>query len=598
VNQPDGATVIDVAAMPWAFTQQHPLDTSSFISEAKKRGFDLDLSTLRELYRHRLLVPFIEITGRPVRAPFTPDEPEPMAGSSRLAEIREARNTGCLRDLSTEPFKRHLRFEQGKQQSRRWWNGFIYSRYQLLALPELKNVLADRTYQKRGTRRFARIQALHPMWVDRLERLRKVILALTALEPRYLPKLDPELVHLINVDVKEWERYREQFDPVEMQEWLQYPAEQVRKDAEYLLSRAHTLDQYGPDWGRLMRRAPAKARKQLTDDALQAMDARIAAEILLLFYEDLAERNQAESLPDFSRVMGWHPLVERLSHRRQTLDEDLVALGISPHPRVVLALEGETEMYHAPRVQAALEFTDAPELIRLLKLGGTSHDLAKLGALAAAPLVSEKIPGTNAWKVIKPYTRLFVAIDPDAPFTSPEAVEQERTKILNEIKDVLRAQGVERPDPAELDHLVELQTWNASCYEFANFTDEELADGIEEVHPTIDGWTRDQLVQALGHWRAKEQDIKRVWTSGRWDDQAKRMTGRWPKPEPSKVELAEALWPTLQRKIERLMSGEQIPAPPIVQVVSDAYHVALGARDVSFVLTELPDNASGQQTGR
>src|SRR5271165_543541 len=118
-----GATAVDVALMPWVFTQRHPLDTSSFIDEAKKRGIELDLSTLRELYRYGLLAPFVELTYRPVRAPFKPDEPEPMAGSSRLMEIREARDTGCLRDLSAEPFKPHLPFERGRQKSRFWWNG-------------------------------------------------------------------------------------------------------------------------------------------------------------------------------------------------------------------------------------------------------------------------------------------------------------------------------------------------------------------------------------------------------------------------------------------------------------------------------------------
>jgi len=50
-----------------------------------------------------------------------------------------------------------------------------------------------------------------------------------------------------------------------------------------------------------------------------------------------------------SRVLqGWHPLVERLSFRHETLDENLIDLGISPHPRVVLALEGESELCHAP----------------------------------------------------------------------------------------------------------------------------------------------------------------------------------------------------------------------------------------------------------
>lgn len=75
------------------------------------------------------------------------------------------------------------------------------------------------------------------------------------------------------------------------------------------------------------------------------MDDRIAAEILLRFHEDLALRGQAEPLPDLSGAMGWHPLHERLSSRTNTLDEALTDLGISPYPWVVLALEGETEVY-------------------------------------------------------------------------------------------------------------------------------------------------------------------------------------------------------------------------------------------------------------
>ena len=167
MNQAARATAVDVASMPWVFTQRHPLDTSSFIDEAKKRGIELDLSTLRELYRYGLLAPFVELTYRPVRAPFKPDEPEPMAGSSRLMQIREARDTGCLRDLSAEPFKPHLPFERGRQKSRFWWNGLIYSQYQLLALPMLADLLDRRTHQKRGQHRVARIPTPHPSCCSR-----------------------------------------------------------------------------------------------------------------------------------------------------------------------------------------------------------------------------------------------------------------------------------------------------------------------------------------------------------------------------------------------------------------------------------------------
>lgn len=56
-------------------------------------------------------------------------------------------------------------------------------------------------------------------------------------------------------------------------------------------------------------------------------------------------RGQVEPLPDLDGVMGWHPLDERLSSRTNTLDEALTDLSISPYPCVLLALEGETEVY-------------------------------------------------------------------------------------------------------------------------------------------------------------------------------------------------------------------------------------------------------------
>jgi hypothetical protein len=59
-------TSVDVAGMPWAFTQYEPLSTSEFISQAERRGFRLDTGRLRQLYRRGVLVPFVYMTSRPV----------------------------------------------------------------------------------------------------------------------------------------------------------------------------------------------------------------------------------------------------------------------------------------------------------------------------------------------------------------------------------------------------------------------------------------------------------------------------------------------------------------------------------------------------
>jgi hypothetical protein len=421
-----------------------------------------------------------------------------------------------------------------------------------------------------------------------IAKFRPIAIVLTALEARYLPKLDAEWLHLNNTDEKEWGEYRQAFDPAAMGQLLGYSAEQARKDAEWLLLRAHHLDPLGDSWSRLVRRAPSGKWKDLKNDALLAMDYRIAAEILLLFYEDLADRGQAEPLPDVPRH-AWHPLHERLSYRARTLDQDLMSLGISPHPRVVLAVEGETEQEHVPRVWKELDYPDAPELRRLLVLGGADKDPVKVAALAAAPLVAGKAPSQRpAWDLIKPPTRLLIAIDPEGLF-APSKVAKTRKDILDEIRAVLRVQGVERPNPAEVDELIQIHTWSASCYEFAHFTDEELADGIMAVHHTINHWTKDELIAALRDWRNRKKDIKRVWESGRFEEGKTRPSGKW-EYEVSKTKLAAALWPTLMAKIDRCRVDADESVPEIVQVVEDAYHIAQRWRYQSYVLSEEPED--------
>jgi hypothetical protein len=131
-----------VAALPWMFTQHQPLNTSGFIDEAKCRGVDLDISALRELYRFRLLAPFFSVNNRAVTSVPQRVGPEPeLVGSSMLIEFRYARGKGRLSDLAEGPFRSRLRFYRTDADPRRWWNGLIYSWYQLLVLLEIREYL-------------------------------------------------------------------------------------------------------------------------------------------------------------------------------------------------------------------------------------------------------------------------------------------------------------------------------------------------------------------------------------------------------------------------------------------------------------------------
>jgi hypothetical protein len=385
---------LTAASLPWAFTQHRPLDTGEFIREAKHRGLDLDLAALHDLYRYRLLVPFVYVGSRKATEAVDLGDLDLYHDNQHLIELRAGRNGGRLVDLASAPHKPWIKFEEPKQKPRPWWNGLIYSRYQLLALQELKDWLSTR-YRYTTWHKIIARERVQPVTPDvglkhEVNRFRRIAVAATALEGRYLPTIDSERVQLTNAQPEEWNLYRSQFDPVAMTETLGYTAGQSREDAEYLLFLAHRIDPVDSSWSQLIRRSPRDSWKNLKDAALLAMDLRETAEILLCFYDDLASRGAVEPLPEINSRLGWHPLHERLSFRRDTLDQNLMHLKISPHPRVVLAVEGDSEEVHAPKIWKALEYPDAPELIRVLNLGGTDRDMQKVAALAAAPLVGRK----------------------------------------------------------------------------------------------------------------------------------------------------------------------------------------------------------------
>jgi hypothetical protein len=579
----------DVAGIGWAFTQNEPLSTGEFISQAERRGVFLDTGRLRQLYRHGVLVPFVYVSGRQVSPPAEPPGPEPGGGGTSLQRLRYARDRGRLVDLGLMPFRPRLPFEKPDSvTSRRWWNGLLYSKHQLLVLPLAEPLLDRVTHSRRGDHFLARLPEPDRALAADAARLRSIAIILAALEARYLPALDPEWMQLTGGSRDEWEHYRAGFDPTALSARLGYLPGQAGKDAEFLLRRARWLDPLPDTWMQLICHAPRKTRDDLTGAALLAMDHREAAEILLLFREDLAGHGQAAALP----AMDGQAMRTRLSYRERSLDEDLVELGLSPHPRVVLAVEGDTEYTHVPLVWKELDYPDAPELMRLLNLRGVDHNLEKLAALAVTPLAGERLPpGRPGWLLIKPPTRLIIAVDPDGPrFGTPDAVAKTRGTIMKDVLDSLTDQGVTNPNMLEIDTLVEIRTWPQSCYEYTHFTDDELADAIMTVHHTINGWSREELTGALAYWRQQGKDIKRVWKSGKWDHSQGRPSGAW-QYEVSKTELAKALWPVLQARIDQARRGN-LPVPPVVAVVRDAYYIAQQWRYHSFALSEGPAAAA------
>ena len=81
-------------------TQNEPLDVDEFIKEAQKRGFHLRPAALRELYRHRLLIPFVQITSRPVRRVIARTPKPSQFLLDRMEQFRESSARDCAGGLS------------------------------------------------------------------------------------------------------------------------------------------------------------------------------------------------------------------------------------------------------------------------------------------------------------------------------------------------------------------------------------------------------------------------------------------------------------------------------------------------------------------
>ncbi|MGH7749637.1 MAG: hypothetical protein ACREQ5_33450, partial [Candidatus Dormibacteria bacterium] len=136
----------------------------------------------------------------------------------------------------------------------------------------------------------------------------------------------------------------------------------------------------------------------------------MAAEILLQFYEEVAQEAVAEPLPEIPPLV-WHPLCDRLRSDVAELDRTLTSFGLSPHPAVVLVVEGETEMLLVPRAMKALGVPQARPFMHIVKARGSDRDLSMLaGAFAGLDL--RPFPSTSTeFLLTRPATRILIVSD-------------------------------------------------------------------------------------------------------------------------------------------------------------------------------------------
>ena len=268
-------------------------------------------------------------------------------------ELRREHEVGDLFDPSTEPFipSRQLRGTHSGRPYQRIQ--YVYSPYQLLQLRSIRRLLPA----MRWTGRFRRLQ----LKIGKSQREqfqfaelhnRALLVPLHAVETIYRPAViesvrAPEVRVAADDPFRAWDELRHSFDPEGMLGWIGWDAAEVASTAERLLLDGRWIDPL-KEWEDLVALVRPERWLRLRGDALMAVDHKIAAEMLLRFYEELAERGAAPALEPLGRWRA--PRHSRLTRDRATLQEVLTVYDLSPHPSVLLVVEGATEALIMPRV--------------------------------------------------------------------------------------------------------------------------------------------------------------------------------------------------------------------------------------------------------
>jgi hypothetical protein len=414
-ESPDG-TSLALLRLPYAFTQDLLLRSEEFVEEAERMNLTTSREELEELRRLALLVPLFRVDdehseGHVVSIPTTD-----------RSDVAAYARSGQVRDPTADPEPNAFPIEPARHtDDGRYWDGYYFARWQLLTLSYAQ---IDLQWHRRG-------DALDQLR-EKATRLRQQSILLSALAPRHLPGIwgqeslpgGSDFNAFRNAKFGITDEARIQLAGAQPQELL--------GPAEFFLSSAHGHDPL-IDWWPLIRHSDYRGWEKLTGTALYSLWQRIAAEILLRAHEHLAEAQLVDPLPAETEGHFWKPLYDRISAREADgLDQALGSLGLSPHPRVMLIVEGETELLHVSRLLE--EFGIArPNRVRVLNLQGSNKSPRELARYVTAPRLGQVKFGRQ-YLAATP-TALYIAMDPENLWKSEETRAQERENIQAAIRE-------------------------------------------------------------------------------------------------------------------------------------------------------------------
>jgi hypothetical protein len=314
-----------------------------------------------------------------------------------------------LRDPSEEPFRAWASYRRKSDVHDFSTSNFLYSPYQLLEARGLRRLM--RYMRRYGLReRGERFRLVLPRWRPPIEQIphrqNRRLIALSAIDHWYRP----DVMHRI-YGRDDWYAARRAMDPGQLLAWIGLQPSEIREFAERLLSEASFIDPLG-DWHEVIRQGRREWWSKLKGDAPIASDQRVAAEILLIFYEDLAERGLADPLPDSEEHKIHHPLDDRVARRQSNLDETLTRFGLSPYPSLVLVLEGDVEALVVPRVMEMLGIPQERSFIDVHNARSVDRDFGLLASYIPRPGLGRELP-QGPILLDRPATRFLLTADPE-----------------------------------------------------------------------------------------------------------------------------------------------------------------------------------------
>ena len=537
---------------PFAFTQARLLSPENFIREAKQRGVRLHHGQLELLHRRRVLQPFFVIHSRPVADPGSSQAPAEFFDTA-LDEIRFAFAEGRLSDPALRCFAPWPR----SRSHRSLW----YSHHQLLLLRLIPQLQARMQADRVSDQLVWHLPPLDARTRTMFARERSLAFLIEALASRYWPRVvgslrsgglgsEQDLLRFVNSD-----------ETVPGLREIDLPSALFVRQADRLLDEAHGFDPLGA-WSEVVRIADRRRWKDLRYDALIAQEYRIAAEVILRFVEDQVRLGVADP-PDAPPAHFFHPRQERLRVADRERSETVMRFGVSDRPALVLAVEGDTEYEIAPQVLDLMGYDPPGSRISVVNLKGVWGDVALLARAVAVPQLDPGADGSDRYaRLLSPLTSLMVVVDPERPYKSHEEAEAKKDEmvesVLSSLPLPLRTDAMQN----DLALILHIRRWPKE-FEFAHWSDREIAEALQSISPHAASLPPEELTCHIGKHRYSGDKISSVWAN-------------WRPRSPSKVDLARALWPSLEDRIRTSPTAEDIPIIRVFREAIDMMHKTAG----------------------